>query len=459
MSETSVQTALPSGSATAIRDTGPSALKTPPRFDLGRLVWQALKSLASLRLTVVLFVLAMILVFFGTLAQIDNGIWTVVNAYFRSFLVWIPLKLVIQFGQVFLGFSRTWTLPDWVGFPFLGGFTIGGLLLVNLVAAHLVRFKVSWKRSGILILHGGLIVLMLGEIVTALFAIEGSMVIWEKSSSNFVFHNRYSELAIVETVKNDAGQKEDNVVVVPGSLLHERSDDPARPWWQRLARSVFGCPSPQFHDDSLPFDLEVVRYMVNSRTVPAGPNDTNPADAGYKEKIAEALPEVSGTAAKQTVEAPSVYLKLKGRDGKELGTYLFSVLVTPQPVTVDGKTYQVSLRPKRTYKPYSLFLHEFRFIRYPGTNTPKSYASTVQLKDPERNEDRELVISMNDPLRYRGDTFYQADFDHDREQYTVLQVVRNPGWLLPYISCGLVTLGMMVHFGISLLTFLQRRGL
>jgi hypothetical protein len=248
-------------------------------------------------------------------------------------------------------------------------------------------------------------------------------------------------------------------MVVPGSMLHERSDDPGRSGPQRLARTVFGSPSPKIHDDSLPFDIEVVRYMVNSRLVTPKEND-NPADAGFgKESAAEGLPEVSGTASKQTVEAPSVYLKLTGRDGKELGTYLFSVLLKNQPITVDGKTYQVSLRPKRTYKPYSLYLHEFRFIRYPGTNTPKSYASTVQLKDPERNEDRELVISMNDPLRYRGDTFYQADFDHDREQYTVLQVVRNPGWLLPYISCGLVTLGMLVHFGIALLTFLHRRGL
>ena len=40
---------------------------------------------------------------------------------------------------------------------------------------------------------------------------------------------------------------------------------------------------------------------------------------------------------------------------------------------------------------------------------------------------------------------------------TILQVVRNPGWLLPYFSCGLVTLGMMIHFGINLVGFLRRK--
>ena len=59
----------------------------------------------------------------------------------------IPLQLFVRFGQIFFGVS-----PDvYVGgsFPFPGGWLLGGLLLANLLAAHLVRFKLSWKRSGI----------------------------------------------------------------------------------------------------------------------------------------------------------------------------------------------------------------------------------------------------------------------------------------------------------------------
>ena len=40
----------------------------------------------SLKLTVVLLVLSMILVFAGTLAQMDKGIWTVMDQYFRCFI-------------------------------------------------------------------------------------------------------------------------------------------------------------------------------------------------------------------------------------------------------------------------------------------------------------------------------------------------------------------------------------
>src|SRR5262245_25864247 len=52
-----------------------------------------LAPLASLRLTCVLFALALFLVFCGTLAQVDWGIWTVVNKYFRSAVVWIPFQI------------------------------------------------------------------------------------------------------------------------------------------------------------------------------------------------------------------------------------------------------------------------------------------------------------------------------------------------------------------------------
>ena len=44
---------------------------------------------------------------------------------------------------------------------------------------------------------------------------------------------------------------------------------------------------------------------------------------------------------------------------------------------------------------------------------------------------------MNQPLRYAGETFYQASFAND-DRTSILQVVRNPGWLLPYIACAMV---------------------
>ena len=63
-----------------------------------------------------------------------------------------------------------------------------------------------------------------------------------------------------------------------------------------------------------------------------------------------------------------------------------------------------------------------------------------------------MVIYMNNPLRYNGETYYQAGFDRD-DQGTRLQVVRNPGWLAPYVACVMVALGMVWQFCVHLFGF------
>jgi len=442
MSEISVKTASASPAITAT----PTANGTPPVTPLAaeaavkprrrhkNPALKALETLASLRLTVVLFSLALALVFFGTLAQIDSGIWTTVKNYFRSFYVWIPLQLLVQFGQVFFPafVSKNASLPG--AFPFPGGWTLGILLLVNLLAAHAIRFRVSWKRAGVLILHAGLILMLVNEFMTGIWAIEGNMIIEEGQTTNLVIHSHSAELAFVDP----SGKMEDRVSVVPG-------------WMFRKGK-------PIGHAD-LPVDIEVVKWMVNSKMAIPEKGQANLATKGWGlKRLAIEVGEVSGVAAQQEAELPSVYVKLKSKkDGTDLGTYLFSLHSGVEAIKVDGKTYEVKLRFEETRKPYSLELKRFTFKRYQGTNTPKDFASRVRLIDPEHGEDREVTIRMNEPLRHRGDALFQANWNKETEKGTVLQVVRNPAWQLPYWSCGIVAVGMIFHFGLNLTSFLRRR--
>src|SRR5204863_4140875 len=118
----------------------------------------------------------------------------------------------------------------------------------------------------------------------------------------------------------------------------------------------------------------------------------------------------------------------------------------PQQFTYQGRTYQIALRPVRYYSPYSIQLMKFSHDLYKGTDTPKNFSSRIRLRRPDRNEDREVLIKMNNPLRYAGQTYFQAGFDDVDPRVTILQVVRNPGWLTPYFSCVLVALGLIVQF-------------
>ncbi|MCI0637900.1 MAG: cytochrome c biogenesis protein ResB [Gemmataceae bacterium] len=426
MSSTATQ---PGPAPASLKEADMKGALVPGNKPRAGLAWRILQICASLRVTVVLFVLSFLLVFWGTWAQRDESIWSVVNSYFRWWFVWIPLKpLTLELID----------LPVYIPFP--GGWTIGSLLMINLLAAHAVRFKLTWKRSGIILLHSGIVLMMLGEFVAA-FQIEGRMSIPEGHSSSHIESDKNTELAIVRRLS----EKEQEETLIPGSRLQYHDRKPIQ-------------------DAQLPFDVEVERYLENSdlRSVEKT-SQPNPATVGIGlRQVAVAKSKVSGTDPNQAVEIASAYVTLKKKGtGESLGTYLvstwFSFLLIPaEMVTVDGKKYEISLRYQREYKPYTIHLTKFTHDKYIGTETPKNFQSDVRLVDPANNVDRAVKIYMNNPLRYEGETFYQASL-YPMGKGTVLQVVRNPGWLMPYFSTAMVTLGMLVHFGIMLVNFIIRR--
>jgi len=161
---------------------------------------------------------------------------------------------------------------------------------------------------------------------------------------------------------------------------------------------------------------------------------------------------------------PAAFVELIGADGS-LGTWLLSPLLgAPQHVDYAGRHFDLSLRFERNYKPFALTLLKFSHDRYAGTEIPKNFSSRLRLRSlgpdgqPDGHDDREVLIYMNNPLRYAGLTFYQAGFDNN-DTTTVLQVVRNPSWLMPYIACAMMCLGLVLQFGLSLGQFVRRRRL
>ena len=65
---------------------------------------------------------------------------------------------------------------------------------------------------------------------------------------------------------------------------------------------------------------------------------------------------------------------------------------------------------------------------------------------------------MNNPLRYGNETFYQSGHDRTRDgrEYTVIQIVKNAGWMIPYVACMVVVIGLFAQFGSTLLKFLEK---
>ncbi|MFZ1375484.1 MAG: cytochrome c biogenesis protein ResB [Geothrix sp.] len=369
-------------------------------------IWALLK---SFQLTVVLLALLMCLVVFCTLAQVEMGTQGAVNAYMRSFIVWNqPLLLRL---------------------PFPGGALVGLLLTLNLIAKT-IDIKLTWQKSGMWLVHAGLVVLFAGEFVAGMMQVDTNLSIEVGQTVNFVQSYKQMELAVIDVTDPTW----DEVYSVPDTLLAKGG-----------AVAIPGTP----------ITLNVKKFYANAELAsqtPGAPPSLATAGVGPGVSIIE-RPVVS---ADNDMNQTSAFVEPVA-GGRSYGTWLVSVaLGAPQSFTHEGRTYTLAMRLRRQYLPYAFTLKQFRHDVYPGTDIPKNFSSLVQVVNPSRNESREVLIYMNQPLRYEGKTFYQASFGKN-DTLSVLSVVENPGWLLPYVSCVLVSLGLLVHFAIVLRRSLKRR--
>lgn len=284
------------------------------------------------------------------------------------------------------------------GVPVLpGGALVGLLLLVNLTAAMITRF--DKRKPGLFLSHAGLILLFIGEFVTGGFQVETQMPIEEGATRSWTEHTRRFELALVDST--DPGK--DRVWAVPQELLRR------------------GGPL----SEGLPFPLTIGFYHPN-----ASLEQVEGRLTAFQE------PEVT---ADDAFDRPAAEVSVLG------STWLLSSELGARQFVHEGRTWKLALRPERHYLPYSLTLKNFTHDKYPGTDIPRNFSSLVRLKDARRNEDRDVLIYMNNPLRYEGKTFFQSSFGKN-DTLSVLLVVRNPAWQVPYLACLMVAAGLLWHF-------------
>jgi len=406
----------------------------------------------SLRLTVVLLGFAILLVFIGTLAQVDEGLYNAQARYVRQWLI---------FGLDISGHRIPLILP--------GGYLIGSMLVLNLVAAHLYRFQLTTKKIGIQIAHAGVILLLVGQLATDMLAHESQMHFNEGETKSFAESTRNNELAFI----SDSGNGGEDVIAIPSRLL-ERGGD--------------------IQNNNLPFTIRVKSYLPNSEAsfrAPMMKNGLPFTENGVGASFDfHASPEVKTMEEKNV---PTALIEIIGANGS-LGDWVVSdwtcddvmidalrrsyaegmgpqmadkitaQLTQPQSIEAGGRKYTFALRPERVYYPFSLELEKATHTVYEGTDIPKDFRSRVKLSNAQTGENREVEISMNHPLRYAGLTFYQYQMDAGqaarqagRPLSSVLQVVHNPSWLTPYIGCAMVALGLIIQFMFHLTGFLSKR--
>ncbi len=94
--------------------------------------------------------------------------------------------------------------------------------------------------------------------------------------------------------------------------------------------------------------------------------------------------------------------------------------------------------------PFSITLRKFQLDRYPGSNSPSSYASEILVIDKEAKTERPFRIYMNNILNYRAYRFFQSSYDTD-EKGTILSVNHDYwGTFVTYIGYFLMLIGMLL---------------
>lgn len=570
-----------------------SAHNATESLDARGLAWQAFCALGSLKLTVALFAFSLVLVFAGTLAQHHLNMLEVKERYFTCWIAnlhledilppafypqkdmipkFIPVSQAVR-DRIVDTLAYNGPVRGWIPLP--GGALVGLLLMLNLVAAKVTRFKIHASGARLV---GGVGVIAVGLLVTAvivsagqsseglqgeppmsyerlwaiclgtlaagwvglvslaitskarwmqislglvalgiasylvysltsghrigdpglrivwqlakglgagLVLLVGCLMIFKKQGGNVLLHFGVGLLMFGQFMFGDR-QTEQRLTMIEGqsanafinldkvelTFVQRDGDEDAFIAIPDKRLRAAADRNEMISDPALPVDVKVTAYYANSGL-------KAPDQAGVKatQGLGVTVGAVEAVGAGGTtgdINKASAYVEFFDKQsGDSLGTHLVSQffsdreMLTLDPsnqdefddVQVGDDEFKVGLRFARNPKPFWVHLSDVRRVDYSGTSTPRDYRSFVRIIDPETGEDRREQIWMNNPLRYRGETYYQSSYDRlpSGVEMTSLQVVQNSGWLIPYVACSITALGMCVHFGGTLRRFVRRR--
>jgi len=364
-----------------------------------------IRPLTSVKTVVICLLFLFILTFWGTIDQVEHGLYAAQQKFFYSIF--------------FLAFGFL---------PFPGAQLILWILFIHLVAVLIFRFSYRRNNVGILIIHFGLFLVLVSAFVTFYFAQESHVTLMEGEGSNIstAYHNW--ELSVWTQSGNTRKVVAfDSDRFKAGEILKFDEDD---------------------------FDVIVETYYPNSEayTMRGGNPNTTFLNASEISSIKEAKKE-----KEPEKNFPGGIFHVKKGQQELAMLILYGGETDPTILKNGNESYYFMLRRKRFELPFVLQLADFRMDVHPGTEVARSYESEVEIETPDSS--RRTVIFMNNPLRHKDYTFYQASYSIDpfgREAST-LAVVKNIGRILPYISTIVTVLGLVTHFAMMFLQLLNRK--
>lgn len=362
-----------------------------------------LRHFIDLRLQLIALSILFILTLWGTLYQVDAGLWASQQRFFYSWFFLVGGLL-----------------------PFPGAKLVLTYLFISLCLVMILRLSYRLEKTGIILIHLGLLVLLAGAGFTHLFAVESFLSLREGEGGNLATDPRAWEISVWRESPGESNQAsiQRKVEAIDLALL-----TPGRPvvfsnaGLTLIPRSLFAnClaanPVPPTNESalSIPASASAPRPAFQPLAFPADP--------------AQAIPGCEFT--------------LQG-GGK---TNQASLWGGQSDATAFGDR-RILLRRRCHELPVTLALRRFIKEAHPGTSVARRYESRLLMV--EKGHAREVDVSMNEPLRFADYTVYQSSFSEDEGvPVSTFAVVKNGGRAVPYAASFLLFLGMLIHFGAML---------
>ena len=383
------------------------------------LLGKVFKFFASYGFAVVVLVFMLILVLFGTLEQVNIGLFEAQKKYFES---------------IFLVHNLFGKFP----LPLPGGYLLMVLLFINLTFGALIRARKDWRKPGMLVAHLGILLMLAGGYIEYNYSDKGYLRLYEQQESDEFVSFYDWELAIT---KADGALTGKQHIITHAQMTDMNSGE-----------------SRRFTSPELPFDLVLDDFEMNSEPqhAPMMPGAIDGIVLLPLDLAVEAERNVAGTVA--TVIDKKTQAEQKGM--------LWGFTQGPWSVDVEGEVWNIQLRHKRwklarsaEEKPFSIRLDKFVHEEHPGTGMASNFMSQVTKR--ENGLKSEIEIKMNQPLRHKGFTLFQSSWGPqgagpNAPVFSQFSVVRNPSDQWPKYSCYIITFGLCIHFLQKLAMYIRR---
>lgn len=388
-------------------------------------------------------------------------------------------------------------------------YTVMGLLVVNLIAVMVDRLPWKKRHAAFVLAHIGIIILLFGGLLTMKYGLDGSMrvVIGDKnnlvqtSETDLIVYSsfdgdRYSKTLETEVdffKKPPTANKPFNVPVFEGSIQvvdYKKYVLPAK----KVVADETGKAGSGLRFQVQNPNVNVIEWLVQRKAnnlathdfgpaqVHLGPAPTQgqgrneiyltPAKDGlnyivfYKDSV---KPGKKGFVKEGDVFDPGFKMALNFRVLRFLPAAIedwdLQEVDHPTPMTTsavkiifDKKEHWVLLNDmvklftnnavylltygnRRIDIGFPVMLKSFAVDRYQGTMRAAAYKSVVEVPEVGERE-----ISMNEPLKHKGLTIYQASFQEEQGKpvASIFSVNHDPGRVWKYMGSLIMTLGIIL---------------